>query len=591
MSGDPFFRGPFQADLLAGAEALFYAYQQSFPTVASTISFVEPYKDFFTIPGSEVVPPGVLVYSSNYVFVLMTGTQNSTQQILNIVGSAQAAVPNVPGQVGEYWASAAFLVWDAILPDLMTLVPGRRTVFLGHSLGGAIVDIVLSLFLQQFDGAPVSCFTYGAPRPGNQDFADAIVGVVTRVENDDDPICALPPPIWAGPGSNWPIPGPPPFATYVHPGNAVTVDAAGNVTPGSNPMSTLAAAALIATSNVPQHFMGSYAQRLNAKLPPEELTVDTSGFAHPEFIQPALDELLGGPSVASPSVGTPPPLRVQIFYNYGQAGISEEWFSNKAATDLRATIIPNYLQARMAMAVPQFQFAYARITNPLTPRWVDFLTPTDKGVTTMGLLGASNNIKDLPPAGAEDDGALLSRMKLTNGPSARQFLHGFDQTMTNEGEFTPNSTWKKAYAAYTNFLKNADNGILFSFGNPVGLAGRLAITGITPTFPRGYTITPKAADLVVAPGAVVYVGNVGRSVVGAKGRKIVTSVPAGGATFNVGGASPVGEYSGAGGYYYIVTPNTAIVNYMSIERLTSHRVGKPYAEPVGRKRALLSLRL
>lgn len=298
--------------------------------------------------------------------------------------------------------------------------------------------------------------------------------------------------------------------------------------------------------------------------------------------------------MATPGAGLPPAInKVYLTYNYGEVGIGEEFYSTLAPSVLRTKTIPNYLKYRMQMAVPQFTFVYARISNPSTPRWVDFVTANDKGVTKTGQLGQASNIKSLPSSGSEDDGALLSRMKLQGGPSAKQFLHAFDQTMTDEGVFTPNSTWNRAYAAYMAFLQDASNGVQFKFGP--AKPTRLAITAIAAKPIRGFTITCAVAT-TVQTGDTIYVGGTGRSIIGVTGRKIVTSVAAGGLSFDVGGASPVGEYNGVGGFYYPVftaaAPGTlGTVDYMQIERLTAHKVGRPFAEPRGRKQALLSLRL
>jgi hypothetical protein len=354
-------------------------------------------------------------------------------------------------------------------------------------------------------------------------------------------------------------------------------------------MGTLEAAARIATGLLDPHYMTEYARRLAVKVPPGQLTRAESQFVNPELLVPNLYYITGPkmPSPGSNPGASPPVYKVYLAYNYGAAGISEEWYSTLNPDVIRTQTIQLYLQYRMALAVSDFQFVYARISTPSSKRWVDFVTANDDGITKYGMLGG--NIKAAPAVGAEDDGALLSRMKLVGGPSARQFLHGFDQTQTNEGTFTPNKAWKTSYAAYSTFLQGAAAGILWAFGpqNPT----RLAITDIVAKPIRGFTITPKVADPVIAVGNKVYVGGVGRGIVGASGPKIVTDVAVGGATFDVGGASPVGTYGGVGGFYYQTGGNQAIVKYMQVERLTSHRVGRPFAEPRGRRSARLSLRL
>src|SRR5579863_3819733 len=571
-SETPFFRGLFQVDLLAASEALASAYQDDGNGVLTALSFAVPTGNWQKLEGSETLPPGFFVASSSYVFIVMTGTQNSTQAILQIVGSSQVAVPGIPGKVGQFHSTAASVMYAQALPIMQGMAPLSRVVLLGHSLGGAMAEIMIPLIQAAFPGVPLSCFTFGAPRTGDAVFAAAVGPNVYRVEDTSDPIPSIPPPVWAGPGSAWPVSGPAPYDLWEHPGTAITLDEQGTITDGSDPPSTLTAAFLLATGQVGSHQMTEYARRLNAKLPPEQLSV-------------LLGEDMAAPASAA---STPTVYKVYLAYNYGQAGISEEWYSTLDVATLRATTIPGYLAVRMALAVSQFEFVYARISNPQSPRWVDFLTANDPGVTRFGTIGSNIKNAELPAAGAEDDGALLSRMKLVGGPSARQFLHAFDQTQTNEGQFTPNGTWTRAYKAYQNFLIKTGNGVMFAFQNKP--TGKLNITGITAKMPRGFTVTPAVA-FTGQVGDRVYIGGVGRGLVGAKGKKIVTGFPTGGATFDVGGASPVGALTGTGAFYYNANPTQAFVQYMQVERLTSHRVGRPFAEPRGRKSALLSLRL
>ena len=74
-------------------------------------------------------------------------------------------------------------------------------------------------------------------------------------------------------------------------------------------------------------------------------------------------------------------------------------------------------------------------------------------------------------------------------------------------------------------------------------------------------------------------------------RKVITSVNAGNTSFTVGGASPVGTFVPGSGGYYVVALAFLAADYFGTERITSHKVGRPFGESAGRKKALLSLRL
>jgi hypothetical protein len=185
---------------------------------------------------------------------------------------------------------------------------------------------------------------------------------------------------------------------------------------------------------------------------------------------------------------------------------------------------------------------------------------------------------------------VLFRMKLTGGPSARIFLHGFDNAQDNQGTFTPNGNWTEKIIAFLAFLQGGGNNIFYQWTLPPGLNSRILITQIAPGNPRGALITMQRAQAFTL-GQYVTIGGVPSAMQGINGRKIVISqTDATNMTFNCGGAVPVGTYAGTGGYLYLVQPQFAPVQYAIGERLTSHRVGRPFAEPVGRKHPRLPLR-
>lgn len=72
--------------------------------------------------------------------------------------------------------------------------PGFRVVATGHSLGGAVATLGAAYLRQQ--GLSVDLYTYGAPRVGNEDFANWMTsqpGGQWRVTHDNDPVPRLPP--------------------------------------------------------------------------------------------------------------------------------------------------------------------------------------------------------------------------------------------------------------------------------------------------------------------------------------------------------------------------------------------------------------
>ncbi|KAK9435565.1 lipase [Metarhizium brunneum] len=72
--------------------------------------------------------------------------------------------------------------------------PGYKVVITGHSLGGAVA-IISTAYLRR-DGIPIDLYTYGAPRVGNDKFANwfsSQQGRHWRVTHENDPVPRLPP--------------------------------------------------------------------------------------------------------------------------------------------------------------------------------------------------------------------------------------------------------------------------------------------------------------------------------------------------------------------------------------------------------------
>ncbi|KAI1772836.1 alpha/beta-hydrolase [Hypoxylon cercidicola] len=72
--------------------------------------------------------------------------------------------------------------------------PTYRTIFTGHSLGGAVSTLAAGFIRKQ--GYAVDIYTYGSPRVGNEKFVSFVTeqpGSENRVTHLDDPVPRLPP--------------------------------------------------------------------------------------------------------------------------------------------------------------------------------------------------------------------------------------------------------------------------------------------------------------------------------------------------------------------------------------------------------------
>ncbi|CEJ89728.1 hypothetical protein VHEMI05553 [[Torrubiella] hemipterigena] len=91
------------------------------------------------------------------------------------------------------WGEIKDTVYSAIHEGL-TLYKDYRVVLTGHSLGGAVA-ILGGAYLRR-DGQPVDVYTYGAPRVGNDAFANFAsnqAGTSFRITHTVDPVPRLPP--------------------------------------------------------------------------------------------------------------------------------------------------------------------------------------------------------------------------------------------------------------------------------------------------------------------------------------------------------------------------------------------------------------
>ena len=97
----------------------------------------------------------------------------------------------------NYYARIRREVMYAVNHHLINNI-GRPIVFVGHSLG-ATSCMIAALECALASAAPISCYTYGCPRVGNQAFVELFSRTVNnnyRFVNRMDPIIHLPSPIF-----------------------------------------------------------------------------------------------------------------------------------------------------------------------------------------------------------------------------------------------------------------------------------------------------------------------------------------------------------------------------------------------------------
>ncbi|CAM9908733.1 unnamed protein product, partial [Heterosigma akashiwo] len=98
------------------------------------------------------------------------------------------------------------LIWDEIVTEINSGARQEKRLWIcGHSLGGALATLAASRFTTLFDRPVASCFTYGAPRVGNYQWASAQRFRLYRIVNKNDFVPTVPWPVtgWRHYGVEW----------------------------------------------------------------------------------------------------------------------------------------------------------------------------------------------------------------------------------------------------------------------------------------------------------------------------------------------------------------------------------------------------
>lgn len=159
---------------------------------ASTVAAVEG-------PRSGLGAVVAIDHARDVIVVSVRGSSNVRNWITNIQFAWAGCDSLTSGcKVHTGFAEA----WDEIRGTVINAVrsarasnPGYRVVATGHSLGGAVATIGAA-YLRAHEGVPVDVYTYGAPRSGNDVFANFVTrqaGAEFRLTHGADPVSRLPP--------------------------------------------------------------------------------------------------------------------------------------------------------------------------------------------------------------------------------------------------------------------------------------------------------------------------------------------------------------------------------------------------------------
>jgi len=152
------------------------------------------------VAGSDNQPNAVICEASNSILILIGGS-TSRVQIQRFCASIESGpLPNDPlASVGYCWAAAESIRVSSLL---MGGYNGKHVYIAGHSLGGAVAQVLGANLQTRFTPVDVRVWSYGAPRTGGALFAQRLSTMSnTRVVIDGDVVPWLPPHIDEVPAS------------------------------------------------------------------------------------------------------------------------------------------------------------------------------------------------------------------------------------------------------------------------------------------------------------------------------------------------------------------------------------------------------
>jgi Lipase (class 3) len=548
-------------------------------TMFNALDAVEP-GDHTVFPNTLLVPSVAFSVTDDYLFIAVQGTNGWAQWAGNVLGSAQTIYPGfIAGQVSTYFGAVALFIYTVYLTSFTSYFGSKKVVLIGHSLGGAVCDILAAAILLHFPGTELVVFTLGAPRAGDATFAGSISARVHRCENTDDPIPSLPPPVWLPSSFTGWFPPPPSPGFYTHPGDVYTFNYDGSSFGDHTEIPFVVVLAYFAQMSMPAHLAPEYTRRLAIGL--GDLSFPDAGYANPALLKRSFFDLFPGSGSGGGlfSLEGETMNKFTLFYNIGsRAGLTESFYSNAASASW-SSIISDYLQGRMALADSYFLFKYCRISSVPSNRKVSWRAPSDVSPTS----GTYGNTGDSAP-----EQALLLRMTMVDGSDNRIFLHGMPSIVWNGENYTPSSGFTTAVNRFVATLSNGNYLYRDNAGHTV--ADRVPIAAFSPNPPRG-TVLTLGESVSLSPGARLYIGGSGNKIVGLNGLKIVNAV-ASPTSVTIGGATPVGEPAdlSTGCFLYVENYSYQVPSFADVESLTTHRVGRPFGVRPGRRHNTVSLR-
>lgn len=345
--------------------------------------------------------------TSQHVIVVISGTENALQLLSEVLVSEQQEFPEWTGQVLTYFGVSAQLLLADIRQTVTDRKAGRMLVCVGHSLGGALAQLV-GRRLSNETGMKLRCFVFGTPRVGDSVYTQLWhTGELVQLQNVGDPVPGVPPTTWTGTAKFWPVPfALPSTGEYRHAGEEVGLSAPGVVSLPPNLDLTETIYNLFNSPSVFGHLMEAYQTLLFGVTRGQLPFKGETGYANPDLLDTAAHGMyalqplsyaihpftpippgpvdpaslpigffVGGTIVANPN------LKLTMFFESGKQGWSETIYSNKhASVSALLTLAPQIVLLRRGILCPPAACTFVRVNDVDHPRISDGIEYT----TTQG---------------------------------------------------------------------------------------------------------------------------------------------------------------------------------------------------------------
>lgn len=168
------------------------------------VGYTQPPEAYF----ADVINAATVGTANNVVILAFRGTLaldtenlhafwDSILDWLDDADTVHIPVSYAAGLVHQGFADSLETLWGQFIPSVRRLAAGGLPVFVtGHSKGGALATLASIRLLHEEKIEPAGIFTYGAPRTGDTQFADAYNTAIQkhlRFENTNDIVPHLPP--------------------------------------------------------------------------------------------------------------------------------------------------------------------------------------------------------------------------------------------------------------------------------------------------------------------------------------------------------------------------------------------------------------